>query len=485
MCQPVTLVETGAVGALWAARCCSGKGGTPMSGRDRGRKTGPVAHTPSSVARIGTPAPRGELLTNQSQIGETRDGLRAEVLFDDPHRPLATKLEQLASSSRRVRIVTGFATIDGIRSLPSQLRSPNVLAELVIGAGTQRAFEAMDQLVSDGFPKDRLYVHLGYSRETTSRARYPFLRYHPMLHGKVYLFEQENARFAAVVGSNNLTNFALNGLNGEAAICLSGLISDPAYRSLVSNMDACRAQAIPYDPAMKDGYAWWMAQFLEGLSDKVMDGHRPFKKEYTLIVFCQGSGAPQPGSKLYIELPSHLYQSSLKIDVHGYVFDNLPRNASEALRLASTARFTFTGRLDGLLNKSAGAELLAGWELIGPRRILTRTSPPFRPQAGPRMQQALVAIGKGRLDTYVYKFDREPKWSPLFDRTSKLSLQTSEIAVLEELKLVPEEHLDWYRVAGLESTLEPANPQQETAAAAASEMFVLLSCKRAKFTNAG
>jgi hypothetical protein len=460
-----------------------------MARRDRGQKAGATARLTAidPMGRSPAPAERstGRAGTHPQYIGAANAALHAEVLFDDPHRPMATKLAQLASSCSRLRIVTGFATIDGIRSLPSRLRSPSILSELVVGAGTQRAYEAMDQLVSDGLPKDRLFVHLGHTRETKRDAKYPFLRYHPMLHGKVYLFEQENGQFSAVVGSNNLTNFALNGLNGEAAICLSGPMSDPAYHTLVSNMDACRKQATPYDPAMKDGYAWWMAQFIDGLSDKVMDGFRAYEKRYTLIVFCQGNGAPQPGSTVYVELPSQLYQSSLKIDVHGYVFDSLPRSASEALRLATTARATFTGKLDGLLNKKGGIELLADWELTGPRRVLTRTPKPFRPRVGTGLQQARIAVGRGRLDTYVYKFDREPSWSPRFDRTSRLSLPESEVAVLSDLKLVPEEHFDWYRVAGLESTSEPADPHLDAAKAAASEMYILLSYRRAKFTNAG
>lgn len=461
-----------------------------MGRNDWGRRTEMTARRGALRAPAGPQLASGEPRTghttpDQDGCGVGNAGLRAEVLFDDPHEPMAAKLAQLAASCRALRIVTGFATIDGLRTLPSRLRSSNVLAELVVGAGTQRAFEAMDQLVSEGFPRDRLYVHLGHSRETKTGAKYPFLRYHPMLHSKIYLFEQDNAQFSAVVGSNNLTNFALNGLNGEAAICLSGPMSDPAYQVLVNNMDACRRQATPYDPAMKDGYAWWMAQFLDGLSNKVMDGQRAFEKRYTLIVFCEGSSAPPPGSKLYIELPSQLYQSSLKIDVHGYVFDHLPRNAKEALASATSARTTFTGKLDGLLSKKGGVELLADWELTGQRRVLCRTPRPFRPRVGPGMQQARVAIGRGRLDTYVYKFDREPTWFPRFDTSSRLRLPESEAAALDELKLVPEEHFDWYRVAGLEPTSEPLNPELEAATVAASEMYILLSYRRAKFTKTG
>lgn len=80
---------------------------------------------------------------------------------------------------------------------------------------------------------------------------------------------------------------------------------------------------------MKDAYAWWTEQYADGLAVKAMDRHRDYERRYTLIVFCAGASAPPPGSVLYLEDPSVLHLTNLKIDVHGYVFDRLPRTVTE------------------------------------------------------------------------------------------------------------------------------------------------------------
>src|SRR5207245_4397212 len=132
-------------------------------------------------------------------------------------------LRGLYQRSTSASLVAGFMTVEGIDAiLPPVRNDPAKLRTLVIGAGTYRAFDAFDQLLALGVPADRLRVHLGHTRPTTTGAKYTFYRYHPMLHSKVYLFELPAGNAAAFVGSHNLTGFALCGLNGEAGVLLEG-----------------------------------------------------------------------------------------------------------------------------------------------------------------------------------------------------------------------------------------------------------------------
>ena len=412
--------------------------------------------------------------------------LKTELLFPNPHQPLSDKIAHLASSCVAAHIVTGFVTVDGIRSLPECLRSGSLLKTFLVGSGTQRGFDAMDKLLADGLPRDRLRIHLGHTRHTKPKAVYPFLRYHPMLHGKIYLFEYRDGTFAAIVGSHNVTNFALNGLNGEAAVCISGPTSDPAYSLLVSHIEQCRKESSPYQPEMKEAYAWWTEQFADGLAAKAMDRHRDYERRYTLIVFCQGSAAPAVGSELYLELPAKLYQKSLRIDVHGYVFDKLPRDSKEALAKASQARATFTGELDGLMSKRGAVELLADWELVGTERVLTRTVKPFRPKPAPRHQQARVEVRGPLSRTYIYAFDWDrPTWKPDLDNAEPLRLSDPDVAILEELDLIPEEHLEWYRVSALIPEQSEGNAEFKAAAEEASARFILFSPRRTSLMRLG
>jgi len=61
---------------------------------------------------------------------------------------------------------------------------------------------------------------------------------------------------AAFVGSHNLTSFALNGKNGEAAVLLEGPADAPQLAALRRHVDEAVRQAVPYDPGMKEAYAW-------------------------------------------------------------------------------------------------------------------------------------------------------------------------------------------------------------------------------------
>lgn len=402
----------------------------------------------------------------------------AEFLFEGPRQALANRLEALGALCRRAYVVTGFATPDGLNSLPSCFRTREQLHTFVVGAATQRAFDALDALVAAGLPRERLRVHLGHTRLTKENATHRFLRYHPMLHGKIYLFEYDDATFAAVVGSHNVTNFALNGLNGEAAVCLRGSMSDPSYKALCRHIEACKDEAVPYDAQMKDAYAWWTAQFLQGMAAKVMDRERDVAREHILLLFCQGSTSPKPRSKLYLEVPAKLYQRNLRIKVHGYIFEQLPANTSAALELAASARATFSGTLDMIANKKSGAEVRADWELVGAQRELQRASKPFRPTVGSGMQQLLVEVGAPLRDQYHYGFDAKPAWLPVVDRSTPVSLPESDAIALEQLKLIPEEHLDWYPVSGLTPVRDEPNPLVQQAKREASARFVLLSTEQ-------
>src|SRR5690349_11451220 len=116
--------------------------------------------------------------------------ITAKVLFGNPQQEIATELRSRINQCKTICIVSGFATIEGINALFPQLsRNINKINELIIGAGTYRAFEMMDQLVDAGLPVDRLRVHLGHSRPTTLEAKHTFYRYHPMLHSKIYYME--------------------------------------------------------------------------------------------------------------------------------------------------------------------------------------------------------------------------------------------------------------------------------------------------------
>lgn len=146
--------------------------------------------------------------------------LDVTFLHARPQREIASLVEARLARCREADIVSGFMTPDGVEALRLTTTTGRV-RRFVIGAGTYKAFEAVEGLITAGLPIDRVRVHLGHTHATSSKE-HPYARYRPMLHSKIYLMEFEDGTSAAFVGSHNLTGFALRGLNGEAGVLLEG-----------------------------------------------------------------------------------------------------------------------------------------------------------------------------------------------------------------------------------------------------------------------
>jgi hypothetical protein len=289
------------------------------------------------------------------QIGrsEVRMPVSVKILFSQPQQQIASFLRDRLSRCASASLVAGFVTVEGIETIAPPLRAnPSKLADLVVGAGTWRAFEALDQLITTGVAPSRLHVHLGHSRATRPGATFKFYKYHPMLPSKVYLMDMGDGTAAAFVGSHKLTGFALLGLNGEAGILLEGDAASPEFVQLRQHVTEAVAQAVPYDPVMKEAYAWWTTQFVDGLRAKTIDTPRDAEGKHTIVIIAaQASAAlPQKGDIIYFELPEALGQRihSLRAEVHIYLFPKLPSSPADALNQLSSASASLRCTTEGL-----------------------------------------------------------------------------------------------------------------------------------------
>src|SRR5438552_1622230 len=95
-----------------------------------------------------------------------------QVLFDTPQHAIASLLRDRLSRCRTASIVSGFVTVEGVEAIGAPIRAnPAKLQHLVVGAGTYRAFEALDRLAAAGVPLNRLHVHLGHTHLTHPGAK--------------------------------------------------------------------------------------------------------------------------------------------------------------------------------------------------------------------------------------------------------------------------------------------------------------------------
>ena len=382
----------------------------------------------------------------------------AQVLFGKPQHEIASLLCDRLSRCSQAWLVAGFMTVEGVAAIERPLRAnPGKLTQLVVGAATWRAFDALDQLRIAGVSSNALYVHLGHTRATTSGATHRFYRYHPMLHSKVYLMEMPDGTSAAFIGSHNLTGFALLGLNGEAGVLLEGPSHEAQFIVIRQHIADAVAQAIPYDPTMRDAYAWWTTQFMEGMRDKTRDTPDPDEAENkrTVVVIAARASSPLPkeGDIVYFELPSALRGSirTLDTEVHIYLFSTLPSSPAAALADLGNATKSLWCTTQGLESDGGGAELDADW-LIDDRRQpeLKPTKRPFRPQPSPGMEQVRVRVRNAVFGKFEYLFDYGRRsWLPEFDHDEVLSLPQETRGILTPLNLIPPEDQPWQRVRGL------------------------------------
>jgi hypothetical protein len=370
----------------------------------------------------------------------------ARFLHSQPQNELASLLSDRLTRCRSAAVVAGFVTPDGVDALdlfkPSHARK---LSRLVIGAGTYRAFEAIDRLIFAGVPPVGVRIHLGHCRLSGGK-RNPFHRYRPMLHSKLYLFEMDDGAAAAFVGSHNVTGFALRGLNGEAGVLLEGPSTDPAFAEIRQHIDQSYSQAAAYDPSMKEAYAWWTREFFDGLRAEANDAPKESEPRKTVVVVAaQPAGlVPSPDEVIYFEIAEELSEiRSLDTDVHIHLFGVLPGSPSQALAQLHLASASLSCRTEGLDIGRGSLELDADWSIEDRKRPeLKRTIRPFRPATSAGMQQVRVRVLGSLTKRFEYLFDTgRNAWLP--------DLASEEPVRDEKGKEI------WLRVKGLsESNLE-------------------------------
>lgn len=414
------------------------------------------------------------------------------VLFASPQREIASLIEDRLDRSVESSIVVGFATPGGMDLVGAPIRRrPASLKCLIIGAATFPAFEMMDELVGVGVPQDRVFVHLGHTFKTGT-PKNPFARFHPMLHSKIYYMELEGGQACAFIGSHNATVFALGGMNGEVSVMLEGDRNEPQFRQIRQHIDEARDQATTYDSSLKDAYAWWWREYLDGLRAEVKIPS-DWQIKRTILIFAQAAPQDRPRNNeaVYFELPAGIQIDNLKTEVHVFLFNNLPPDPKAALASRNAADASYMCQTLGADNERGNRMLAADWHIDNATRptLIYVPSGTFSPSTNPNMQQVrakVTAYGSGGLD---YAFERQRGgWDPVF--SEQLAANTELPTLLSE-KARLEAHAGrsgpphWMLVKGLSPREGEAFERDEKAlrlAAPDSGSFVLVSLRQRRMT---
>lgn len=361
-----------------------------------------------------------------------------ETLFPTPHRPLIRSLAPLMEQCDEVLAAVGFMTAAGVASLKRPLRrDPSRLTTLVVGLPTEKALAGLDALVATRTPLANLWIHLGKNKRRRSGSEaLNYHRFHPMMHSKTFYFAMGGGKAVAIVGSHNLTQFALEGENCELAVRIEGPTDDPAIAGVHAHIMACKAEAAPYEPDRKALYGLYTVRSLEGMVQAAAaeleeeDDMRP-----TLVVLMAGLGSASPvaGEVVYFDLPQKLRVNTVGMEVHLYLLQEKPSSNEAALRLAQDCEQAWRCQTVSTGIAARTAEGSADWyvpDAAEPR--LKRTPRPFRPTTTPERRQVFVRLERAMRNRYEYGFEaREQLRLTLEAESADLSTQGAWLRVLD------------------------------------------------------
>lgn len=386
-----------------------------------------------------------------------------KILFGYPQTEIASILRDRLQRCVSASLVVGFATVDGLAAIERSLLSPPTkLDVLVVGRGTFRAFDMMDKMLGIGVASNRLRVHLGHSRPAPGYNSNTFQWYRPMLHSKIYYCEMQDGTAAVFVGSNNLTHFAMNGLNGEASVLLEGPKDDPEFVAVRDHIAASADQAVEYDPSMKQALTFWTTKYLEGLRKKVNDIDEDIEWGATVLALSVAveKNIPKRGDILYFEMPAGIPQVRVNAPVHVFGFGELPKSPNTALTKLPNARFKLRGKVIGVEKDTGAHEVEADWEITGATPMLRPTPQRrYRPPRNLNTIQVRVEVDERLKVFYEYIFGgpRE-EWLPVYDSEKAVRYPADEANGIvydavdkwfDDLKLNPPEDGEFQLVRGL------------------------------------
>ena len=410
------------------------------------------------------------------------------VLFERPQAEVASLIVQRMIQSVATSIVTGFVTPSGVEAISKPIFArPSSVANFIVGSATFPGFEALDDLIAAGVPSSRLHVHLGHTQLSGGRKN-PFKRYHPMLHSKIYYMEYGNGDACAFIGSHNVTGFALQGLNGEAAVLLEGEGSSAEFQSVRDHITNARTQSVVYRSDMKEALAWWTGEFIDGMKAE-MEIPRDSTIVRTIIIFATSRDGrlPKIGDHIYFEIPAGIEQiESLKTETHLFIFDKLPSTAGEAIDRISNAKASFNCMTIGVENKRGNLEVTADWliERIPSPELVQVVGRTLRPQTASGMQQVRAEVKSSAIGPFEYYFDRpRVAWDPVLSNEDRILVAPIDAKTGAEFD-VPRIGYDvpsWNLVTGLKPRVSLPREKDEAAlmlVAPESGSFLLVSLRR-------
>jgi HKD family nuclease len=146
-------------------------------------------------------------------------------------QPLFPIIEKYFNKSKKLDVAVGFLTVAGMEKILELVSHKPEFEEirLVFGAATHPAIKAVTLAKASSKFTVKFYTPYVGTRKS--------LKFATMMHSKVYIFKNSLQRYG-IVGSSNLTEFALTGKNVEASNIVEGTEDEDYFSDLQTHFNS-------------------------------------------------------------------------------------------------------------------------------------------------------------------------------------------------------------------------------------------------------
>lgn len=209
--------------------------------------------------------------------------MKVKFFFNKSRGDIRSELARELQECSSLKVVTGFVTEAGIDDLGNRTTVIEKLNLLIFGHANEKALMAMSALHSDLEKAGRhniIKIHFGYGNPIAEKDRLKQI-YRPMMHSKVFLFDFNDGRFTAFVGSQNISGYSLRGLNSEAIVRIDGQITDSIYDDILFEIASIDKEAKTF----KDEYLGVYENFHNIIIKGMLAEENTAKREYFSLLY--------------------------------------------------------------------------------------------------------------------------------------------------------------------------------------------------------
>ncbi len=339
--------------------------------------------------------------------------IKTTVLFNELFGELSPILNNLIINSDSYFLITGYLTPCGLDEIKSSLlKNPKGLEGLIVGGATSQGYKALIDLYNLGIFNNRIFINFGLEN--------PDFPFPGMLHSKIYFFEKGSTGFA-IIGSNNLTKNALQGINGEMSVYLEGNKTEPQFLDILSYIEQAQYSSVLFDPSDIDQYIYWFRAYLKQLYNLNKDDQSlDYENTLTFVINCRqlDQNLPKLGDLIYFEDSQKMVVlQTIKNPVHLYLTSQTITRPKAAMDLTPSAKFAFECSITGSNISQSENEAGVDWEIpdIEEPVLNPVKRGSYRPPKR-KYFQITIRIEKELIERYAYRLTKYQKvMEPLYD----------------------------------------------------------------------